>query len=52
MFEAADADDALVILGDGADVHLLVLDIDMPDSMDGYNSPTLSTSGGHISISS
>jgi two-component system, response regulator PdtaR len=37
VLEAANADDALVILGDGADVHLLFSDIDMPGSMDGMD---------------
>lgn len=37
VLEAANADDALVILSDGADVQLLFSDIDMPGSMDGLN---------------
>lgn len=34
VVEAADADEALVVLGDGS-VHLLFSDIDMPGSIDG-----------------
>ncbi|MFS2108089.1 response regulator [Sphingomonas sp. Sphisp140] len=37
VLEAANADDALVILSDRADVQLLFSDIDMPGSMDGLN---------------
>ncbi|OJY51507.1 MAG: hypothetical protein BGP17_13760 [Sphingomonas sp. 67-41] len=37
VLEAANADDALVILSNGADVQLLFSDIDMPGSMDGLN---------------
>jgi len=35
VFEAADADEALLILGDGTEVHLLFSGVDMPGSMDG-----------------
>ncbi|NML04157.1 response regulator [Sphingomonas sp. G-3-2-10] len=37
VLEAGNADDALVILSDGADVQLLFSDIDMPGSMNGLN---------------
>ena len=35
VFEAADADEALLILGDDVEVHLLFSDVDMPGSMNG-----------------
>jgi len=35
VLEASNADDALVILTGGAEVHLLLSDVDMPGSIDG-----------------
>lgn len=35
VLEAGNADDALMILSDGTEVHLVFSDVDMPGSMDG-----------------
>lgn len=35
VIEANSADDALAMLGEGAEVHLLFSDVDMPGSIDG-----------------
>ena len=51
VLEAADADQALTILGDRRDVGLLFTDVEMPGSLDGYalarwvhdNRPTVKT---------
>jgi two-component system, response regulator PdtaR len=59
VIEAADADEALVILNRHGEVHLLFSDVDMPGSMDGLdlahavherwpNIKLLLTSGNHL----
>lgn len=35
VFEAANADDAVIVLGDNAHIRLIFTDVDMPGSMDG-----------------
>ena len=49
VLQAADADEAIGVLKGRPDIRVVLTDIDMPGSMDGWNSPKLSDTAGRRS---